>query len=240
MMNLDFTIKRYSRISKNLAKDNFFKVEHSEGDYIISEEYQDGEKLCQMDVNISRILGKDLSENRYVIFRYGKERVKKEESCFHTLKGQDFNKRKADITLFIFDEKENKVMLVCGEVKKTLKYSNMAEAREQLISSYIDLNIFNTLLVFNYYPVEVVFFVIYEKNKISSPPNLSTALLGKYANGKKHIPYKLLYEEHNRKKLYFNLDNDRLIREANKNSEKIDQSAMMYAEWRFIQSDRVE
>lgn len=236
-MNLDFTIKTHNRISRNLHKDNFYLVEHSTGDYIICEEYKDEQNFYEMDVNISRILNKNLSLERYVIFRYGKERVKKESSCFSTLKGQDFKKRKSDITLLIFDKKEEKVILICGEVKKTLKYSNMAEAREQLISSYIDLNVFNALLTFNYYPVESVFFVIYEQSRISSNFNSSSMLLGKYAKGKKNIPYKLLSQEYTRKKIYFNLDDDRLIGEANRKPEKIDNSKMMYGEWKFIQLD---
>lgn len=176
----------------------------------------------------------DLSLRRYTLFKYGKDAAKKEQSCFKDIKGQSFKIRKADITLLIFDSEKQKMFLVCGDAKKTLKHSNLADAREQLISSYIDLHVFNALLCFNYYPVETIFFVAYEEIRLPKSPLPATAQLGTNS-GKNFIPYRLLNEEYESEKLHFNLDDQKLIKTADQDTEKIDTSHMLYAQWKFVQ-----
>lgn len=235
-MSLSFDFITFKRISENLRKDSFYFVDHNSGDYIIYENYAENPGDTQdISVNVSQILGMDLSLEKYKIFRYGKENAKKEESCFALLKGQDAKSRKADITLLIFDNENNKIYLVCGEVKKTFKEANFADAREQLISSHIDLNIFNAMLSFNYFPIERYFFIVFEKNKLIKAPHSSSAILARSDSDKK-IPFNLLREEYERKKIHFNLDDSRLINQVDKDISKLNDSLMLSADLKFILS----
>ncbi|MFJ7950123.1 hypothetical protein ACIQZG_01205 [Lysinibacillus sp. NPDC096418] len=216
-------IKIHGRIAKCITNNHFSLIPEIHGDLIITEKYSDRDiqDSNDIDVNISEILELDLSDNnRFQVFKYGDSDSSKEKSIFGNFKAQTFKERKCDISLLVFDHEEKAVFLVCGEVKKTLKIESLFEAREQIISTYIDLNLYNALLSYNSYTIKNIFFIVFEKNQMIKKVISSTQLLKKSDNGKS-IPTNLLLEEYNKESIHYTLDCSRNLREVDKNLSEL-------------------
>lgn len=196
-----------------VSKDHFFPIlaEDLVNDLIIQEMYEDGSIV---DVNITQLMCRDFSEaDRYQIFRYGMPSSKNEESFFEDCKKQYFANRKSDIALLIVDHFEETIFIVCGEIKQTLRFDSYYEAREQLISTYIDLNILSSIVTFNIYRLQPIFFTFSKESKI--PKSLSKSSAELIKNRRKKIPSTLLHHEWLNKKIYYSLDLEHEIRIAN-------------------------
>ncbi|MFJ7698887.1 hypothetical protein [Lysinibacillus fusiformis] len=213
--------KIHTRIAKNLSKEHFFLVDDIEDEYIIIEEYSEEEraisKSSHICVNISKITDLNLSDkNRFKVYRYGNPDLKMEKSYFNNLKAQTFKNKKCDISLIILDHIKKTTYIVCAEVKRTLKISNLFDAREQIISSHIDLNILNSLLTYNSYNVERMFFIIFENYNISRNNNITSMQLLTDSKGRP-IPTNLILEEHKTNTIYYTLDDREDMNSIDKN-----------------------
>lgn len=228
-------VRMHKRLNGSYINNSFYCVEHVEGDYVISEYYEDEEtkKPYSIDVNISKLINLDLFKERYKIFRYGKSDSETEKSCFENLKGHDFRARKSDITLLIFDCEEEIIYLVCGEVKKTLKTSNFADAREQLLSSFVDLNIFNSLISYNAFPIKRLFFIRSDEQKLVFNQKSSSSALSKSFSGNR-IPYNILEREWETRMLHYNLDDSSILYRVNKKMDEFEKYNFLCDELHFI------
>lgn len=214
---LKLAVKTFNRLPREkISEDHFRLVGDITGDYIIKE-YYDEDHLEDVEINITQILGMDLSDSsRYQVFQYGQTKFRKETSHFKDLKKQDFANRKCDISIIIVDHVDKKIYLVCAEVKKTLRIESLYEARQQMISTYIDLGILNSIVTHNIYPIYRIFFTVSERINIPQKELSSHQLLLKDKDGK-IIPSQLLWTEFKNGQFYYALDLPSDMARVNKN-----------------------
>ncbi|QWH04598.1 hypothetical protein [Bacillus mycoides] len=199
-------VKIYNRLARDkISKDQFRLIEDIADDLILTEYYGE-DHLDNVKINISQTLDMDLkNSDRYAVFQYGQSHFKNEESQFKEWKKQEFSNRKCDISLIIVDHFEEKIFLVCAEVKKNLRLNSLYEARQQLISTYIDLNILNSLITYNVYELNRIFFIV--SQEISIPKKTLTPGLRLQKDKKgRNIPCELIWHEFVSNTFYFTLD----------------------------------
>lgn len=215
-------VKIFNRLPREkVSQEHFRLLTDISGDLILTE-YYDEAHLEDVHINISSLLNMNLEDSsRYAVFQYGQSSLKNEESLFKEWKKQEFGQRKCDISLIIIDHVEEKIYLVCAEVKKTLKINSLHEARQQLISTYIDLNILSSIITYNIYQLNRVFFTISEKILIPEKELPSSFRLLKDKKGRL-IPSELLWTEFVTRTFYFSLDSQKDMMDVNVNIEKID------------------
>lgn len=219
---MKLAVKSFNRLPREkISEEHFRLVDTITGDYIIKE-YYDEDHQDDVDINITQILGMDLSDSsRYQVFQYGQTQFRKETSHFKEFKKQNFANRKCDISLIIVDHSDEKIYLVCGEVKKTLRIDSLHEARQQLISTYIDLGILNSIVTHNIYPIHRIFFTVSEKILIPQQELSGQFLLLRDKKTGKQIPTKLLWTEYKSGQFYYALDLPNDMTRVNNNIETL-------------------
>ncbi|MED3025269.1 MULTISPECIES: hypothetical protein [Bacillus cereus group] len=214
-------VKIYNRLAREKISQEQFRLIEDITDDLILTEYYGEDHLNDVKINISQILNMDLkNSDRYAVFQYGQSHFRNEESQFKEWKKQEFSNRKCDISLIIVDHFEEKIFLVCAEVKKNLRLDSLYEARQQLISTYIDLNILNSLITYNVYELNRIFFIISEEISIPKQTLPSTLMLQKDGRGR-NIPTKLIWHEFVSNTFYFTLDSLRDMSSVNADMEQI-------------------
>lgn len=199
-------VKIHNRLAREkISKDHFRLIEDIPGDLILTE-YYDEEHLEDVKINVSQTLDMDLKDSdRYAVFQYGQSHFKNEVSHFKEWKKQEFANRKCDVSLIIVDHSDEKIFLVCAEVKKTLRLDSLYEARQQLISTYIDLNILSSLITYNIYELNRIFFTVSQEIIIPKKSLSANLKLLKDKKGRA-IPSNLIWNEFVSNTFYFALD----------------------------------
>ncbi|USJ20196.1 hypothetical protein [Lactococcus formosensis] len=137
-------IFQFLNIHESLSSD--IRILQSTSDFV-KQEALDGDSVpagSEIVIDFSKILQKPFTE--YIVLDYTRESAQ-EKTVFGGLRrSQNLGACKSDISYIIFDKGAKKVTFLIGEIKTNLSILRMTKAREQLLSTLLDLRIFNSLV----------------------------------------------------------------------------------------------
>lgn len=190
------------RIPKDLINQKIISRLSHLSEFRVEEECENSEQQnVILKIDLSKYLPDDFNFQDYLVYKYGNKDFKQEKSIYGAIKGHQFKNKKCDISFILVNKLTGGVLFFIGEIKYSLTTDQFFKAREQVVSSLIDLNILCSLMHFSSASIQIECIIFTVNNNRILPQAPVSIISRKYKqnNGRSTPLNFLLYEYHNRK-----------------------------------------